>query len=309
MTIFDHLTTGGHWQRRISVETGFGCRVWFGRSRAPILAGSKMMLRNAKNLHGFTIRATDGELGTVDELYFDDETWAIRYLTVETGGWLGGRAVLISPISVIHADWPAQRLDVALTKKQVENSPNIDTHQPVSRQHEALYSRYYGYPYYWGGPYLWGAAPYPADLVTPPIVPMLAVEEEIPSQPEDSHLRSTAAVTDYSLEAVDGEIGHVDGFVVDDDVWAIRYLEVATRNWWPGKKVLVSPAWIERVSWEDSRVYAGLTREAIQNAPEYVESAPITREYENRLYFHYGWPPYWLHEAEQMQPLSLGRGR
>jgi len=267
------------------------------------------MLRNAKNLHGFTIRATDGELGTVDQLYFDDETWAIRYLTVETGGWLGGRPVLISPFSVIHTDWQAQQLDVALTKKQVENSPDIDTHQPVSRQHEAAYNRYYGYPYYWGGPYLWGAGAYPADVVMPPIAPIDNVEEKIESQPADSHLRSTEAVTGYSIEAADGEIGHVDGFVVDDEAWAIRYIEVATRNWWPGKKVLVSPAWIERMSWADSRVYAGLTREAIQNAPEYIESAPITREYENRLYFHYGRPPYWLHDAEHSGVVSLSSGR
>jgi hypothetical protein len=267
------------------------------------------MLRNTKDLHAFTIRATDGELGTVDQLYFDDETWAIRYLTVETGGWLGGRPVLISPISVIHTDWQAQQLDVALTKKQVENSPDIDTHQPVSRQHEAAYNRYYGYPYYWGGPYLWGAGAYPADVVMPPIVPIEEVEKGIESQPGDSHLRSTEAVTGYSIEAADGEIGHVEGFVVDDEAWAIRYIEVATRNWWPGKKVLVSPAWIERVSWTDSKVYAGLTREAIQNAPEYIESAPITREYENRLYFHYGRPPYWLHEAADrvLDPVSGGR--
>jgi hypothetical protein len=257
------------------------------------------MLRNAKDLHGFTIRATDGELGTVDQLYFDDETWAIRYLTVETAGWLDGRQVLISPISVVRADWPARRLEVALTKKQVENSPDIDTHQPVSRQHEALYNRYYGYPYYWGGPYLWGAGAYPADMIIPPMVPVL-VDEEIPSEPGDSHLRSTEGVSGYSIEAADGEIGHVDGFVVDDEAWAIRYLEVATRNWWPGKKVLVSPEWIERVSWADSKVYTALSREAIQNAPEYVEDVPITREYEDRLHFHYGRPPYWLHEAEAL---------
>jgi len=262
------------------------------------------MLRNVKDLHGFTIRATDGELGTVDQLYFDDTTWAIRYLTVETGGWLGGRHVLISPISVIHADWQTKRLDVALNKTQVENSPDIDTHQPVSRQHEAAFNQYYGYPYYWGGPYLWGAAPYPADLVTPPIAPINLVEES-PREPGDSHLRSTEGVAGYSIEAADGEIGHVDGFVLDEEVWAIRYIEVATRNWWPGKKVLVSPAWIDRVSWADSKVYTALSREAIQNAPEYIESLPINREYENRLYFHYGRPPYWLNEAEHQAPLSL----
>ena len=125
------------------------------------------------------------------------------------------------------------------------------------------------------------------------------------SESTDSHLRSSEAVTGYHIEAADGEIGHVDGFLVDDEAWAIRYIEVATRNWWPGKKVLVSPAWIERVSWTASKVYVGLTREAIKNAPEYAESMPITREYENRLYFHYGRPPYWLQEAEHKSSLSL----
>jgi hypothetical protein len=141
-------------------------------------------------------------------------------------------------------------------------------------------------------------------LVIPPFT-LKRLLDKIPSESADSHLRSTEAVAGYSIEAADGEIGHVAGFVVDDEAWAIRYIEVATRNWWPGKKVLVSPAWIERVSWTDSKVYTALSREAIQNAPEYVESAPITREYENRLYFHYGRPPYWLHEAETGSPVSL----
>jgi hypothetical protein len=262
------------------------------------------MLTN-KHLKDFAIRATDGELGTIDDIYFDDETWAIRHFIVDAGGWLGGRRVLISPISVVHTDWEAKRLDVALTKRQVEHSPEIDTHKPVSRQHEAAYVGYYGYPYYWGGPYLWGPAAYPAGLATPPTVSTEAMAERIRRESTDSHLRSGEAVTGYNIEAADGEIGHVDGFVVDDEAWAIRYIEVATRNWWPGKKVLVSPAWIERVSWTNSKVYVGLSREAIKDAPEYIESTPITREYENRLYFHYGRPPYWLHEAEHKSSYSL----
>jgi hypothetical protein len=259
------------------------------------------MLRNSTQLQGFTVRATDGELGTVDQLYFDDETWAIRYLTVETS-WLGGRRVLISPISVIQADWQAKRLDVALTKKQVENSPNIDTDKPVSRQHEIAYNGYYGYPYYWGGPFLWGPAYYPGGVIT---APKDAVADRIQRESTDSHLQSTKAVTGYHIEASDGEIGHLDGFIVDDEAWAIRYIEVATRNWWPGKKVLVSPAWIERVSWADSKVYVGLSRETIQSGPEYVDFTPITREYEDRLHSHFGRPPYWLHEAEHTPVLSL----
>src|SRR5450759_337817 len=149
------------------------------------------MLMNAANLKGLVIRATDGELGTVDQFYFDDETWAIRYLMVDTGGWLGGRQVLISPISVVQTDWQARRLDVALTKKQVEDSPDIDTHLPVSRQHEAAYLGYYGYSYYWGGPYLWGPAFQPAGLASPITVSAEAMADRIGRESADSHLRSS----------------------------------------------------------------------------------------------------------------------
>jgi PRC-barrel domain len=255
------------------------------------------MFTTTKDLKGLVIRGTDGELGTVDQLYFDDQNWAIRYFTVETGGWLGGRQVLISPMSVIGADWQSKRLDVALTKKQIENGPDIDTHKPVSRQHEAAYLSYYGYPYYWEGPYLWGSAYYPAGLANPTHGFTREIGDPIRKVSEDTHLRSTEAITGYNIEAKDGEIGHVDRFVVDEEAWAIRYLEVATQNWWPGKKVLLSPAWVERVSWEESKVYVGVTRKAIQNCEEYLDGAPITRDYENRLYFHYGRPPYWLNEG------------
>jgi hypothetical protein len=262
------------------------------------------MLTNAAFLKGLVIHATDGELGTVDQFYFDDETWAIRYLAVETGGWLGGRQVLISPMSVLHTDWQAKRLDVSLTKKQVENSPDINTHLPVSRQHEAEYNLYYGYPYYWGGPYLWGPVLYPAGLAIPTTASTKAADR-VESESADSHLFSTEAITDYYVEATDGEIGHVDGFVIDDEAWAIRYVEVATRNWLPGKKVLISPAWIERVSWAESNISVGLSREAIKSCPEYLVSRPLTREYEDQLHAHYGRPPYWVHEAKHRSSLAM----
>ena len=262
------------------------------------------MLTNAAFLKGLVIHATDGELGTVDQFYFDDETWAIRYLAVETGGWLGGRQVLISPMSVLHTDWQAKRLDVSLTKKQVENSPDINTHLPVSRQHEAEYNLYYGYPYYWGGPYLWGPVLYPAGLAIPTTASTKAADR-VESESADSHLFSAEAITGYYVEATDGEIGHVDGFVIDDEAWAIRYVEVATRNWLPGKKVLISPAWIERVSWAESNISVGLSREAIKSCPEYLVSRPLTREYEDQLHAHYGRPPYWVHEAKHRSSLAI----
>jgi len=262
------------------------------------------MLINITDLKGYSIHARDGELGKVEQFYFDDESWAVRYLVVETGGWLGGRPVLISPFSVTDVKQGDRLLDVALTKKQVENSPDINTHQPVSRQYEAAYLGYYGYPEYWGGPYTWGPAFYPAGFAIPETTSSDALAERVRQQSRDSHLRSTEAVMGYHIEALDGEIGHVDGFLMDDESWAIRYIEVATRNWWLGNKVLVSPTWIERVSWAESRLYAALSREAIQSAPEYFESMRIDRAYEDRLYSHYGRPPYWVREAGHKAALA-----
>jgi hypothetical protein len=243
------------------------------------------MLTNTSRLKGVVVRATDGELGTVDQLYFDDNTWAIRYLMVDTGGWLGGRRVLISPVSVVNTGWQDNRMDVALTKKQVENSPGIDAHWPVSRQREAEYLGYYEYPDCWGGPYLWGRA----------------MADQRRSESTDSHLRGSSAVIGYHVAAANGEMGHAEGFLVDDEAWVIRYIEVATRNWWPGKRVLVSPAWVIGVSWTNSKIYVGLSRKAIESGPEYAESVAITQEYEDRLYTHYGRPPFWL----QRMPMSL----
>ena len=257
------------------------------------------MLRSVTHLQGFSLRALDGEIGMVDQFYFDDETWAIRYLVVNTGSWLAGRIVLISPIAVGQTDWESKQLEVVLSKKQVEGSPDINTHKPVSRQHEADYLGYYGYPFYWEGPYLWGSMTDPAALAMQRSVMAEASASRAGTESADSHLRSTKEVTGYHIEATDGEIGHVENFIVDHHTWAIKYIEVNTRNWWPGKKVLMSPHWIERISWTDSKVSVDLSRETIKNGPEYIDSMPVTREYENRLWNHYKRSADWLQEAEQ----------
>ena len=262
------------------------------------------MLRNVSQLTGFAIRARDGEIGTLEQFYFDDETWAIRYLVVNTGDWLSGRLVLVSPLALRQVEWQSRRLDVALTKTQIENSPPIDTHKPVSRQHEAAYLGYYGYPSYWAAPN------YPAALAVRREA--VAEAEELQSragrEPADVHLRSTEAVTGYHIQASDGEIGHVRDFIVDDETWDIRYLEVDTRNLWPGKKVLVSPQWISRVSWADSKVYVDMTTENIQNGPEWVDSIPVTREYEHRLYDYYARSPYWAPASEPLHNRAASQG-
>jgi hypothetical protein len=256
------------------------------------------MLTNIALLKDLSVQATDGTLGTLEQFYFDDETWAIRYFIVNTGTWLNNRLVLISPWSVTRVDWEAQRLHLSLTKKEVEDSPDIDTHKPISRQHEAAYLGYYGIPYYWGGPYLWGSKEKPTGIDRPISGAPDIVREVSTIESADSHLRSTDAVDGYHLQATDGEIGHVDGFIVDEESWSIRYLQAATRNWLPGKQVLISPEWVDRLSWADSKIYVALTVGAIKEAPEYILSRPLTREYENRVYLHYGRPPYWVGEHE-----------
>jgi|SRR5450830_423961 len=107
------------------------------------------MLRNTKDLDNFAIRATDGEIGNIKDMYFDDDAWVLRYFVVETGSWLSSRKVLISTVSVQQPDWHGKTLPVSITKSQVSSSPDID--KPVSRQNEEQYLGYYGYPYYWGG--------------------------------------------------------------------------------------------------------------------------------------------------------------
>ena len=253
-------------------------------------------MKSASRMQALTLHATDGEIGRVEEFYFDDETWTIRYLIVNTSGWLSRNLVLISPVFLGRTDWETKQLHVALTRKQIENSPAIDTHRPVSRQHEADYMNSFGAAYYWGGSYMWGVGAYPADLagVAVPVGSSTFVAEPGSA---DSHLRSTAAVTGYGIQATDGAIGHVKDFIVDEDTWGIRYLEVDTRNWLPGKLVLIAPEWAEEISWSDATVSVGLPREAIKNAPEYLESIPIGRGYESQLHEYYGRLPYWVRET------------
>jgi hypothetical protein len=223
-------------------------------------------------MRGFTLRATDGTIGHVDNFLFDDAHWAIRYLVANTGGWLYGQLVLISPIAFRTVAWEDRRVDVDLTCEQIEHSPGIDTDKPVSRQKEEQLFRYYGYPPYWSGLGMWGVGMYPT------LAPMTAIESaaaETASPPAgqaqhgDTHLRSAREVTGYTIEARDGEIGHVVDFLVDDATWAIRHMVVDTRNWWPGKRVLIEPASIDMVIWERSHVVVSLTREEIRQRPEY----------------------------------------
>jgi hypothetical protein len=256
------------------------------------------MLRTASPLKGIAIEATDGEIGSVQDLYFDDGTWTIRYAVVDTGTWLPGRQVLLSPMS--FQALRGGRLFVSLTRAQVEQSPPIDTDRPVERQHEMDLATHYGHDPYWSGPYRWGLVGYPGAAV--PSTEPAHVDEEVLARDRetaDPHLRSVREVTGYYIQATDGALGHVEEFLLDDEIWAMRYMVVDTRNWWPGRRVLVSPDWIDRVSWSESTVHVELSRSQIETAPEYDPERPFTRQHERLLYERIGRPSYWDREARR----------
>jgi uncharacterized protein YrrD len=244
------------------------------------------MNRSIVDLQGYRIHATDGDIGRVDEFYFDDDTWTIRYLVVQTGSWLSDRRVLISPISVREADWQNRRIALSLTQDQVRQSPDIDTAKPISRQHEIELKNYYGWQsYYWMGPEIWGGGTIPGVLWSglPPALPTVdetTGEEQKSSEGKetrDTHLRSTKEVIGYSLHAKDGEIGHVQDFLFEEESWRIQYMVVDTSNWWFGKKVTISPNAVGSVNWAERQVHVGLNRETIQNSPEFNPSTNVDR--------------------------------
>ena len=255
------------------------------------------MLSSVNHLIGASVTATDGEIGQVNAAFFDDQSWTIRYLVVDTGSWLVGREVLISPYAVHQPIGSVRNIDVSLTRQQVQDSPDVDTRQPVSRQHEREYLSYYAYPEYWDGGGLWGTGSFPLLPFVVPTPAELAAnialrEREV--EVADPHLRSNVAVTGYEIRATDGSIGHVKDFVFDDESWAIRYLVVDTRNWWPGgKKVLVGTPWIDSIDWSTKAVEVGLTRERVKSSPAYDEAPTVTRDFEKRLHAAHNRQGYW----------------
>jgi PRC-barrel domain len=257
------------------------------------------MIRSVKSLEGFEIGAADGTIGKVSDFYFDDEAWAIRYAVVDTSTWLG-REVLLSPYSMGEPDWGREVLPVTVTKKQIKNSPAVDTDEPITRQYEKSYLGYYGYPNYWGGSGLWGEQDHPGVLTSSNAgghrrylhAPSTSDAQTAP------HLRSCNAMTGYHLHANDGEIGHVQGFLVDDHSWSIRFVIVNSSNWWLGHHVLVSPKWIRDANWSQLKLTVNLDRQAIKDAPAYESDTDVGRDAEVSIYNHYSRNGYWQDKRE-----------
>jgi hypothetical protein len=229
-------------------------------------------------MQSYRLHATDGEIGKIDDLYFDDNAWVIRYMVADTGAWLEHRRVLISPISVRSVNWETSEVYIALTRDQVKDAPDIDIHNPISRENELSFHRYYGWPFYWSGEGLWGGAMAPGALYGVPFVePMPDLGKEAEGAPPieagketttDTHLHSTSQITGYGIQARDGQVGHLSDFLIDDESWRINYMVINTSNWWSGKKVILPPTWVKQINWVDGRITVDLKRETIKNSPE-----------------------------------------
>lgn len=252
-------------------------------------------LHSVKELIGYPLIASDGDLGKCRDFLFDDLKWVVRYMVADTGSWLKGRQVLISPYALKEPEISAfkSNIQIKLTRDLIEQCPLLEEQAPISRQYERLLAQHYKYPVYWGGSGFWGADPHPMALTTPPSPEEEEKEREVEQQIAETHLRSAKEVMNYQINARDGEIGHVEDFVIECNSWVLRYLVIDTRNWLPGRKVLISPAWIGKVDWHGRSVEVHLSREAIKNSPEYDPYQTLSRKYEGALHDYYGTPRYW----------------
>jgi hypothetical protein len=228
------------------------------------------MLQGIKPLYGNKLGASDGDIGHVKDFFFDDQNWAIRYVVADTGSWLPERQVLISPHAFGNLHQSAKVLAVNLTRKQIENSPPIESHKPVSRQYEEEYHRYYGWPYYWQGGGLWGMGGFPILELPPKPLPNKPATVSGP-QPKraDAHLRSTQAVNGYHLQASDGTIGHICDFMMDTRSWAICELVIKIGHRFSGKEVQIPASAVDRISWDESKVFVHLPKEVVEQSPQH----------------------------------------
>jgi hypothetical protein len=246
------------------------------------------MLRNVSEIINYRLLAEDGEIGRCKDFLYDDEKWTIRYMVADTRKWLPGRKVLISPASLGKPDWCTDRFQVKLTRREIAASPPLDENAPVSRQYEIIFNEYYRTSPYWAGASEWGTQPTSSMLQAE--AEQLATKFE---SLEEKHLRSVKEVTGYHIQATDSQIGHVEDFMIDDEKWALRYVVVNTRNWLPGRMVLVSPQWIATANWGEKKLRVDLSTDSVKESPAYDSLEKIDRDYECALHEHYGRHGYW----------------
>ena len=249
------------------------------------------MLWDASVIRGYAIAGSDGHLGTVSDLLFDDAGWKMRWLVVDTGRWLPGREVLLPTSALGHPDPVRREFSVKLTRLQIRQSPDVEKDFPISRQAESDLYDYYGWDPYWTNGYFGDGA------IAAPFVPPLFHNGSVLRDPGtvepskkvgDPHLRSVDVLVGYHVHATDGEIGHIEDFLLDDAVWRFRYIKIDTKNWWPGRRVLISPRSIRNMDWTQRLVELDVSRQKVRESPPYDPCVTVDGAYEEAFLTYYG---------------------
>jgi len=226
------------------------------------------MKRSIMSLVGFAMEADDGNIGTVKDFYFEeDDSWTIRYLVIETGSWLNGRKVLISPHALLIPNWENKTFPIHLSKEQIRNSPNIDTQLPVYRQQENKLYEHYALGNYWRGGFVAGGMPLPGNDA---MMENTRIADRKTN--DDPNLRSIEKVAGYNVKATDGTFGTLDDLIIDDSNWNIYFIVVNTGNWFSGKSVILSTETVKDIKWEISEVILDINIDRVKDSPEYEKS-------------------------------------
>jgi len=228
-------------------------------------------LHSIKRLYGRRLGALDDKIGHVEDCYFDDKNWAVRYFVADTDWWNFPRRVLLSP----HAFGPIPEhgtaLPVHLTREQIKRSPSLKMEGPVTRDFETDYYSYYDWPFYWQGGWLWG----PSDSPTrkQPMTNTAGCQTSTPPgpcahQPVDANASLRSARAAFGLPVYSGadSVARVADFLMDEKNWRIRYLVLDAGHWYARKEVLISTRKVLSIDWDRSRVEITPTREAIERA-------------------------------------------
>jgi hypothetical protein len=248
------------------------------------------MLVHGSKIRGCSIGATDGQVGSISDILFDDSTWRVRWLVVDTGALLPGRKVLIPPSALSLVNHMGHQYAVRLTKQQIKDSPGAETHEPVSRALETELYDYYGWTPYFSTGFYMGGYSYAGFPIEPSALGFK--KRKVEDKQEDyklkgPQLRSVHEVGGYHIHASDGAIGHVADFLIEDGDWSIHYLVVQTSDWWPGKSVLVSPRSVLKTDWPNRMVDLNVSRQQIKDSPAYDGSEEVDRAYEYKFHGYY----------------------
>jgi len=244
------------------------------------------MLRHASKIIGCDVVSSDGSVGKVHDILFDEVSWTFQHLVADIGSWLAGERVLLPLAAVGEVDEVERQLQVHLTKGEIEHCSGVSTCTTASEEAQVLLGKYW----------MWTTTSFahlPPEASRVMDSEATADEKEEVEDKVESRLRSVRESDGYHIAAPDGDIGHLTELVVDSDTWQIQYLVVNTGNWLLRRNVLIPRAALESIHWADRKVHLSITKNEIKNSPEYDPKEMLDRDYEQTLHDHYGHRPYW----------------